>query len=383
MKRCNTIYEQVNDNTKDIAEIKNQLPFKYYKTGETLTTTSTTATISSTNAPSDTEDGYLITKDGLLFKIDGANDTNFLITYYANLKGTKGDKGEKGNDGAKGDKGDDGQNADFSNINFIEEISQQVYIAEDEDENVNFQIGAMVKIATDDGQDAEIEARLDLPIMWGDGVKIDIDEEQEKIVIGADYLQPFLIESTDPVGTLTQEEMQYLADNRQRQVIYKNNYYNYCGLSGLGTANASFVYSNVNTDGTTTTINFLAFNFGADYGEWQFKSETLGGGDKVYQHNITLKHNQYVDRILKITIFNKDNSPINSYNALNNYLYVNGFNSNLNGLASVGQFTIQGSGGAWAYRIWSTNSVYIMAYTGNNDTEIATNTSVYDNIVEL
>lgn len=84
--------QQVYKNMKDIAALQNIIKPEY-KTTETLTSSSVSVAIADTNAPAGTTEGWIITEDGLKFKITGGDDTNLLLTFYADLKGPQGEDG--------------------------------------------------------------------------------------------------------------------------------------------------------------------------------------------------------------------------------------------------------------------------------------------------
>lgn len=87
--------QQVFKNMEDIAELKGIIKPEY-NCSATLTSSSTSVAIASTNAPAGTTEGWLMTQDGLKFKINGGDDTNLLIEYYADLKGPQGEEGPEG-----------------------------------------------------------------------------------------------------------------------------------------------------------------------------------------------------------------------------------------------------------------------------------------------
>ena len=84
--------EQIYKNMEDIQELQNIIKPEY-TTAEALTSSSTSVAIADTNAPSGTKSGWLLTQDGLKFKINGGDDTNLLLEFYANLKGPQGEDG--------------------------------------------------------------------------------------------------------------------------------------------------------------------------------------------------------------------------------------------------------------------------------------------------
>lgn len=84
--------QQVYQNMKDIESLKEKIK-DAYKTTEALTSSSTSVAIANTNAPDGTTEGWLMTSDGLLFSITGGDETNLLLSYYANLKGPQGEDG--------------------------------------------------------------------------------------------------------------------------------------------------------------------------------------------------------------------------------------------------------------------------------------------------
>ena len=84
--------QQVYKNMKDIETLKGKIK-DAYKTSEALTSSSVSVAISDTNAPDGTTEGWLMTSDGLLFSITGGDETNLLLSYYADLKGPQGEDG--------------------------------------------------------------------------------------------------------------------------------------------------------------------------------------------------------------------------------------------------------------------------------------------------
>ena len=84
--------QQVYKNMKDIETLKGKIK-DTYKTSEALTSSSVSVAISDTNAPDGTTEGWLMTSDGLLFSITGGDETNLLLSYYADLKGPQGESG--------------------------------------------------------------------------------------------------------------------------------------------------------------------------------------------------------------------------------------------------------------------------------------------------
>ena len=84
--------QQVYKNMKDIEVLKEKIK-DAYKTSEALTSSSVSVAISDTNAPDGTTEGWLMTSDGLLFSITGGDETNLLLSYYADLKGPQGEDG--------------------------------------------------------------------------------------------------------------------------------------------------------------------------------------------------------------------------------------------------------------------------------------------------
>ena len=84
--------QQVYKNMKDIEALKEKIK-DAYKTSEALTSSSVSVAISDTNAPDGTTEGWLMTSDGLLFSITGGDETNLLLSYYADLKGPQGEDG--------------------------------------------------------------------------------------------------------------------------------------------------------------------------------------------------------------------------------------------------------------------------------------------------
>ena len=81
--------EQIYKNADDIEELQKVIKPEY-TTAEALTSSSVSVAIADTNAPSGTTDGWLLTQGGLKFKINGGDDTNLLLEFYADLKGPQG-----------------------------------------------------------------------------------------------------------------------------------------------------------------------------------------------------------------------------------------------------------------------------------------------------
>ena len=76
--------EQLYENTKDIAELK-KLIKKYYRTTESLNSSSTTVACNTTNVPAGVKVGWLLDTNANLFDITDNNGTNLLLMFYCNV----------------------------------------------------------------------------------------------------------------------------------------------------------------------------------------------------------------------------------------------------------------------------------------------------------
>lgn len=76
--------QQVYKNMKDIEELKKFVK-KYYKTTESLNSSSTTVAVNTTNVPEDVKEGWLLDSNANLFDITDNNGDNLLLVFYCNV----------------------------------------------------------------------------------------------------------------------------------------------------------------------------------------------------------------------------------------------------------------------------------------------------------
>lgn len=90
--------QQVSENTKDIAELEENIK-PWYNTQNMLMESSSTIALSDTNIGTATT-GFLLSKNALLFKIVGVEEGVVYISYWASLpRGEQGEQGETGETG--------------------------------------------------------------------------------------------------------------------------------------------------------------------------------------------------------------------------------------------------------------------------------------------
>lgn len=148
--------EQVHKNKKDIEKLN-----KVYKTTQNLTSSTTTINVNTTNIVDLDNciiDRFLFSRNGLLFKIKSYTNETLYIEFYSDLSST---------------------NEVITNFEFNPDVV--VY------ENGNARIVGTIKYNQDSLlEPVEAPAEINIPIIAGEGMVVDANEENDKIEIHID-----------------------------------------------------------------------------------------------------------------------------------------------------------------------------------------------------